>query len=83
MAHSAYDAAESAMATGTPSHEIPRRIQLTVDVPARLDSRAINEAINITASRLRFALGQHYKRRVATRVADRTSARDHAAAIGA
>ena len=55
--------------TGAQFHaEIPRRIQLIVDVPQRLNNQAISEACNITASRVRFELSAAYRQQLADRI---------------
>lgn len=54
--------------------EIPRRIQLIVDVPQRLNNQAISEVCNITASRVRFELSAAYRQQIAERIAARRGA---------
>jgi hypothetical protein len=53
----------------------PRRINLLVDVPAKLDSRSISETCDLTSARLRFLLAQDLKARIHERVVARVTRR--------
>ena len=59
------------MATSATHPDIPRRLCLMVQLPARLNSKAIDQLVAITASRLRFDLGQRYKAQTHARVTAR------------
>jgi hypothetical protein len=84
MAHSAYDAAESAVATSTSTrNDIPHRIRLDADVPSRPNSQAISELCNVMSARLRFVLAQHYQAQIHERVAAQIAASRDNVALGA
>jgi hypothetical protein len=51
------------------------RIQICMDIPNRLSDKVINEMINMTASRLRFLLGQQRRRQTYHRVTARIHTR--------
>jgi len=60
------------MATGngqlTPSDT---RIEFYIDVPKQLSNAAIDQMVNMLASRTRFLLGQQYRRQIRQRVTAR------------
>jgi hypothetical protein len=60
----------------TPSADIPRRLTLTVDVPAKLSTRNIDECVNVAASRLRWRLSQEAQARNRERVMARIARRE-------
>src|SRR6516162_671832 len=63
--------AGEAMAHGTLSAEIPRRITIAVDVPERLTDGSISEVCNLMASRLRYRLYEQYELQAYERVQTR------------
>jgi uncharacterized protein YggE len=48
---------------------------LTVEVPKRLTNKAIEEAVLMAASRMKFLLGQTYREQINKRVSVRTQSR--------
>ena len=59
----------------TSSTQVDTRIQICIDIPNRLSDEMINEMINMTASRLRFLLGQQRRRQTYHRVTARIHTR--------
>jgi hypothetical protein len=50
-------------------------IRLTVEIPTRLSNKAVDEAVAMAASHIKFLLGRQYREQIHKRVSVRTQSR--------